>query len=289
MSGAHELAAAIESLAGEPVRQIVVVAGGDVATAHRVELSSGRRLFAKVQPAEPRGALASEAEGLEWLREAGALRIPEVIGADVTASMQVLVLEWINVGAPRPDHDEWLGRGLAKLHQAEAPHFGLQRDNFIAALSQPNAAADDWASFYRTQRLDPMLVRAQRAGYVDRALQRRFDRLAPRLGELLGPPEPPARLHGDLWAGNLLHDSTGRPVLIDPAAYGGHCEIDLAMMMLFGGFSDRVFSAYHEAFPLEPGWRERVPLHQLYPLLVHVNLFGASYLGPLQSTIDRYL
>ena len=110
-----------------------------------------------------------------------------------------------------------------------------------------------------------------------------------RLPQRCGPAEPPARLHGDLWGGNLLTDEHGAPVLIDPAVYGGHREVDLAMMQLFGGFSARVFDAYHEAHPLAPGWRERAPLYQLYPLLVHVNLFGGSYLGGVRRALRQVL
>ncbi|MCA9707339.1 MAG: fructosamine kinase family protein [Myxococcales bacterium] len=196
-----------------------------------------------------------------------------------------LALELLEPGPPAPDHDEALGRGLAALHRAAPPTFGLDHDNFIARLPQENTP-DDWPRFYWERRLEPQLRRAERAGLVDAALRRRFDALAARLPERCGPPEPPARLHGDLWSGNCMTDDAGAPVLVDPAVYGGHREIDLAMMQLFGGFSARVFAAYDEAWPLDPGWRERVPLYQLYPLLVHVNLFGAGYLGGVRRALD---
>jgi fructosamine-3-kinase len=118
-------------------------------------------------------------------------------------------------------------------------------------------------------------------------MRRGFDALFGCLTERVGPDEPPARLHGDLWGGNLHVDEEGRPCLIDPAVYGGHREMDLAMMRLFGGFSPRVFAAYHEAYPLAPGWEDRVPLYQLYPLMVHVNLFGRGYVGSVEGALRQ--
>jgi fructosamine-3-kinase len=286
------LAAEIAAVAGgapDRIERIDPVGGGDVAQALCVQWRGGGRCFAKLQPREPTGVLAAEAEGLAWLREAKAMRIPAVEALGETRSHQVLLLEWIEPGAPAPDHDEQLGRGLAALHRFGAPGFGFARDNYIAALPQPGAALEDWPSFYRERRLEPMLGRARAAGRIEASVEARFERLFGRLDELAGPAEPPARLHGDLWGGNALCDRAGAPVLIDPAVYGGHREIDLAMMSLFGGFSERVFAAYAEAHPLSPDWRERIPLYQLYPLLVHVNLFGPGYLGSLCAALDRYV
>src|SRR5204862_1227715 len=141
---------------------------------------------------------------------------------------------------------------------------------------QSNAPAATWSDFYQRRRLEPQVRRAAEAGLVGPALRRAFDRLFTRLPELVGPAEPPARLHGDLWGGNAMADEQGAPVIFDPAVYGGHREVDLAMMRLFGGFGRRVFDAYAEVYPLAPGHEERVALYQLYPLLVHVNLFGGS-------------
>ena len=185
--------------------------------------------------------------------------------------------------------DEALGRGLGALHRAEPPGFGLPYRNLIARLWQDNRPCATWPDFYWARRLEPMLRRAEEAGLADAALRRDFERLAARLPERCGPAEPPARLHGDLWSGNLLVDEAGAPVLVDPAVYGGHREIDLAMMRLFGGFGPRVFEAYAEAWPLAPGWEDRIPLYQLYPLLVHVSLFGGSYLGSVRQALRRVL
>ena len=177
------------------------------------------------------------------------------------------------------------GRGLAELHRSGAPQWGLSYDNFIGPFAQPNRQCVDWPTFYVERRLAPQLAEA--CSTLGAPIVSRFEHLCADIVQVVGPPEPPARLHGDLWAGNAFADANGSPVLVDPAVYGGHREVDLAMMQLFGGFSERVFAAYDEAYPLAAGWRGRVPLYQLYPLLVHVNLFGAGYVRQLEATLAR--
>lgn len=278
---------AIERALGSAVVEVRGVAGGDINDAWAVRSQGGARAFVKARAGAEPHAFTVEAAGLRWLAEAGALRTPEVIAA--SEDPPLLVLELVTPGRPAPGFDEALGRGLAALHRAAPPSFGLPYDNLIARLSQDNTPCDTWPELYWARRLEPMLHRAEREGLADAALRRDLERLAARLPERCGPTEPPARLHGDLWAGNLLVDDTGAPVLVDPAVYGGHREIDLAMMRLFGGFAPRVFDAYAEAWPLAPGWEDRVPLYQLYPLLVHVNLFGGSYLGAVRQALRRVL
>ncbi len=232
---------------------------------------------------------AAEARGLAWLGEAGALRVPRVVAvAAPEAAQQFLVLELIETARPAPDFDERLGRGLAALHRHGAPTFGLDHDNFVGSLPQENGPpSPTWPEFYRARRLEPLLRRAADEGLCTPRMRQGFERLFRALDQLCGPPEPPARLHGDLWGGNLLCDDRGAPCLVDPAVYGGHREIDLAMMRLFGGFGARVFDAYAEAAPLADGHRERIPLYQLYPLMVHVNLFGGGYVGSVESALGR--
>jgi fructosamine-3-kinase len=226
----------------------------------------------------------AEARGLRWLEEADAIRIPRVIAASDDGPA-FLALELLTPAKRRPEFDEELGRSLAALHAFGAPSFGLDHDNFIGRLAQANAVTDDWGSFYWASRLEPQLRLATDRGLIDSGTRSKFDRLHLLLPDYVGPKEPPSRLHGDLWGGNLHVDETGQPCLIDPAVYGGHREVDLAMMRLFGGFGERVFAAYEEAWPLGPGARERVSLYQLYPLLVHVNLFGSSYVGSVKRTL----
>ncbi|MBK7584146.1 MAG: fructosamine kinase family protein [Myxococcales bacterium] len=259
------------------------ISGGDINQAHAVDLADGRRVFVKHNAATPPGMFEAEAHGLAWLAEAEALALPQVIA--IGASF--LVLELLEPGRPRADHDEELGRGLARLHAHGAREFGLDRDNFIGRLPQDNRPLPDWATFYAERRLRPMVDQARQP--LGRETLAAFERLYARLPELVGPDEPPARLHGDLWGGNAHVTESGAPCLIDPAAYAGHREVDLAMMALFGGFGGRVFAAYAEAFPLEPGHTDRQALYQLYPLLVHVNLFGDGYVGGVRRALSRYV
>jgi fructosamine-3-kinase len=278
----------VAEIVHQPVVELRRTSGGDVSQAYRADLADGTSVFVKHQFDAPAGMFGAEAHGLAWLAEVTALRIPAVLGVRDEAP-QLLILEWIESGAPAANHDEQLGRGLAALHRAGAPAFGLERDNFVAALPQANAPTADWAAFYVERRLDPLVRRATQLGLIAKDRLTQWRRLFDRMSELCGPPEPPARLHGDLWAGNALVGPNGRPVLIDPAVYGGHREVDLAMMQLFGGFSERVFAAYDEAWPRAEGHRDRVALYQLLPLLVHLVLFGAVYRARLQNALDRYL
>lgn len=277
------IASAVERALGCKVAAMDAVAGGDINQAHEARLSDGRVVFVKSNSDAPTTMFEVEARGLAWLAQARALRVPTVLAQ----GPGFLVLEHIETGRRRLDFDEEFGRGLAALHRAGAPGFGLDHDNFIGRLSQANGPLATWADFYRERRLLPQLRVAIDAGLASPAIRRGHDRLLARLEELVGPPEPPARLHGDLWGGNALVDECGMPCLIDPAVYGGHREVDLAMMRLFGGFGARVFAAYEEAFPLAPGHRERVALYQLYFLMVHVNLFGASYVASVEHTLAR--
>jgi fructosamine-3-kinase len=240
-------------------------------------------VFVKTGAVDPQ-MFPREAEGLAWLDAAGAVRIPAVLEVDATR----LVLEWIEPGRPGPDHDEVLGRGLAALHRSGAPSFGAATPNWVGRLPQDNTPADTWAAFYGARRIEPLVRRAVDGGLLPPAAVADTAALLGRLDDLTGPPEPPARLHGDLWAGNALTGTDGRPVLIDPAAHGGHREVDLAMMRLFGGFGPRVFAAYHEAHPLAPGHGDRVDLYQLYPLLVHTVLFRGGYARRALAALRRY-
>ncbi len=268
---------ALAELLGVEVRSLRPVGGGDVCEAFEVRLVDGKRVFAKHRPGAPPDFFVREAEGLRWLGEANAIAVPEVLAT--SGSPPLLLLRYVEPGAPLPDFEERLGRALAHLHRFGAPAFGWHRDNYLGPLRQPGASRASWARFYAEQRLTPMLRAAIDAGALPAATAALLERVMNRAETLCGPEEPPSRLHGDLWGGNLHRNEQGEPMLIDPAVYGGHREVDLAMMRLFGGFSERVFAAYREAWPLAEGWDGRVPLYQLYPLLVHAALFGAGYAG----------
>jgi len=280
-----ELRAALEQRLGARALHVKRLGGGDINEAFEVSLGDGRSVFVKTHASPPRGMFGAEARGLRWLAESDAIRVPRVIAVS-DERPSYLVLELLISGRRRADFDEILGRGLAALHRFGAKSFGLDHDNFIGRLPQSNTTADDWASFYWSSRLEPQLRLGADQGVIDPATRSSFEALRSVLPERVGPAEPPSRLHGDLWGGNLHVDESGEPCLIDPAVYGGHREIDLAMMRLFGGFGERVFAAYEEAWPLAPGASERIPLYQLYPLLVHVNLFGGSYLSSVKRTLS---
>jgi fructosamine-3-kinase len=289
--GAGRWQEAVGRALGAQVASARPVSGGDINLASELVLEDGRTLFVKTNASADREMFPAEARGLAWLAEAGALRIPRVVAVS-GSDPAFLVLERIEAGRRRPDFDEQLGRGLAALHRFGAAQFGLDHDNFIGRLPQSNrplepASGSAWAEFYRSRRIEPQLRLATDHGLASPRMRRDGERVLAIMEDLVGPPEPPARLHGDLWGGNLLVDERGQPCLIDPAAYAGHREVDLAMMRLFGGFGPRVFAAYDEAFPLAAGHEERVPLYQLYFLLVHVNLFGSSYVGSVERALAQ--
>lgn len=259
----------IARLAGADVHTTRRVPGGSTSDAVRMDLLDGRSVFVKHTRNAPRGMFRAEAEGLAWLAAPGSVDVPAVIAVD----SDWIALEWIEQGDRTPATDEALGRGLARMHRAGADAFGAPWPGFAGSVPVPNEPLDDWPAFLAERRLIPV---AHAAGLPVQMLRRLDDVLA-RLPDLLGPPEPPSRLHGDLWAGNHMTRMDGRPVLIDCDAYGGHREVDLAMMLLFGGFGDRVIAAYDEEFPLAPGWRDRVEVNQLLPLLVHCAMLGAAW------------
>jgi fructosamine-3-kinase len=205
--------------------------------------------------------------------------VPEVLAV----TDELLALAWIDGGRLDARGEEELGRGLARLHAAGAPAFGAPPPGApfaglrLGAVELPPATGDDWAGFYAEHRLVPLLRLAADSGALPAGGAAAIEAVIARMAELCGPPEPPARLHGDLWSGNVLAGADGRPWLIDPAAYGGRREVDLAMLELFGAPAPRTLAAYAELHPLAPGHEQRVALYQLLPLLVHAVLFGGGY------------
>lgn len=284
---ADRLVGAVGEALGTDVVGLAAVHGGDVAEAFRVELASGRTVFAKTHRDPPPGFFVTEASGLTWLHDAASVAVPEVLA--VLDDPPALVLEWIDEGRPGATTEADLGRGLAALHRAGAPSFGREDRRTTGSRGLPNEPYPTWAEAYAENRLRPLarLARDGRALPPDACHD--LELVADRLAELGGPPEPPARLHGDLWAGNRLVGAGGESWLIDPAAHGGHREFDLAMMRLFGGFGAECFAAYAEAFPLADGWEARVPLHQLAPLAVHAIKFGGGYVGATERALAAVL
>jgi fructosamine-3-kinase len=285
------------------------VGGGDINEAWHVTLADGREAFVKTRPDAGPDEYATEARGLRWLAEPGALRTPRVLAV----AEDYLVLEWVQQGSLSVEGAEELGHGLALTHAAGAPAFGLpaygapdaasaaehhQADgegdsaaSTFGSLCLPNDPTPDWPTFYAQRRLLPLAVIAREREALSRRGAHAVESVCERLPELAGPPEPAARLHGDLWSGNAMADAGGRPWLIDPSAYGGHREVDLAMLRLFGGRAGperRIFAAYEDATPLAEGWEERMELWQLLPLLVHAVLFGGGYVGAAERVACHY-
>jgi fructosamine-3-kinase len=317
------LAEAVARATGAEVTGGARSAGGSINEAWALELAGGGRAFVKTRADAAAGEYATEAAGLRWLAEADAIGLPGVLAVgDDGAAPRFLALEWIDEGRLDAAGEEALGRGLAALHAAGAPDFGAPPPGApapgaadapapgapdapaaadapaptrplaplrIGELSLPNDPAPDWPSFYARRRLAPLVSLCLERGTLSGRGARAVEAVCERIGDLAGPAEPPARLHGDLWGGNVMAGTDGRARLIDPAAYGGHREVDLAMLRLFGAPSERVFAAYDEAAPLADGHAERVGLWQLFPLLVHAALFGGSYGASVERAAVRYV
>ena len=266
------------------------VPGGSICTATRLTLDDGAEVFAKTWPGDPTapvpppdGFFAAEAAGLDWLRQAGAVAVPEVI----CALPDLLALQWLDSAVPSAAAALRFGRELAALHRAGAAHFGTGRTGYIGSLPlPPETAGAGWGTWFARYRLAPYLERSARTGALTPGDVAAVDRLLARVAQYAGPAEPPARIHGDLWPGNLLW-TADRVWLVDPAAQGGHRETDLATLHLFGGapYLAEILAGYEREWPLAPGWRTRVPLHQLHLLLVHTALFGATYRDLAMSAV----
>lgn len=293
---APRLSEALAAATGAEVESLSPISGGDINEAFAAELADGRRLFVKTRSGAAPGEYEAEAAGLRWLGEGGIVRVPEVlaVGAGEGNEAAFLALEWIPPGRLSHPGAEEFGIALARIHMLGAPAHawlpgseagGEQRIGSLGLAAEPG---ESWAEVYAKQRLLPLTRLAAERGALEAAGVRAVERVAERIEELAGPPEPPARLHGDLWSGNLHADERGRGWLIDPSAQGGHREMDLAMLRLFGAPSPRIFGAYEEVAPLADGHGDRVGLWQLQPLLVHAVLFGGHYGAAAARTAEQY-
>lgn len=278
-----------EALLGMAVIATAPVAGGEIATATKIRLSDGTTALMKTHPRPPAGFFAAEVRGLRWLAAAGGVDVPEVLATDEDC----VILRWVERGKPGPDAATSLGAALAVTHAAGAPAYGAvgedHVDGFIGRLPLSNQPAATWAEFYSEQRVRPYLKLGLERGAVTPEQAAKVEKVLARLPSLV-PEEDPARLHGDLWNGNVLWGHDGHAHVIDPAAHGGHRETDLAMLSLFGlPQLAKVLDAYDAAAPLVDGWRDRVGVHQLHPLLVHACLFGGGYGARAAVVSARFL
>jgi fructosamine-3-kinase len=264
------------------------VSGGSINQCYR--LGFGReQFFLKVNSAKSLpGMFVKEVRGLELLRNTSSVSAPRVIGFGENGDSAFLILEWIDAGKNDAELQTRLGKQLASLHKITAAYFGLDHDNYIGSLPQRNRQHSSWKEFFISERIEPQLRIAADKHLIKEPLLHDFTRLFGRLDQFY-QEEPSSLIHGDLWRGNYLTANDGTPHLIDPAVYYGNREMDIAMTKLFGGFADSFYQAYNEAFPLQSGWQERLDLWNLYPLLVHVNLFGSTYLPQLEQVLKRYV
>ena len=274
----------IERSLKKKVSSVAPVGGGSISTAMKATLEGGESIFAKVSP-QTKDMFFKEANGLLELAKASAIKVPRIFFVDE----EILILEYLSSSSAsdKKKFFEEFGRQFARLHRFTSGSFGFTEDNYIGSTPQKNMPrSSSWRNFYLSHRLQIQFRLAEKNGYADSrlaalfgALERRIDDLIPDDGEL------PCLLHGDLWQGNFLCIGDNMPVVVDPAVYYGHREADLAMTLLFGGFGDSFYSAYREAWPLNPGWQRRMELYKLYHLFNHLNLFGEGYYGQVAATM----
>lgn len=264
------------------------IGGGCIHHAVRVTTKSHGNFFVKSNDRGDADMFEKELLGLKKLREAESLPVPEPLGYGQEGNYAYIITEFIETGNRKKDFWERFGMGLADLHRHQAGKFGFEHDNYIGRLPQRNDRTADWIDFFIRMRLEEQLKIALDRNRIDQAYVRRFGKLMDILPGIM-PDEPPSLLHGDLWSGNFMTNVMGDAVLIDPAVYYGNREIELSFTRMFGGFDEIFYRSYDEAYPLAPGFDDRVEIYNLYPTLVHVNLFGNSYLGGIDRVLRRFV
>jgi len=269
------------------VQRYEQVYGGDINLSYCLYSPTGK-YFLKVNDKNKYPLMFErEANGLDKLREYCTLKIPQVIKQGSCNDRQYLLLEWLEKGSPKKDMWENFGNGLAIMHKQPQEYFGSNEDNYIGSLKQNNDQHDEWHSFYTECRIKPLVKKLFDAGDFSATDIRDADLFCNNLKTIF-PSEPPSLLHGDLWAGNYMIISSGYAAIFDPAVYCGHREMDIGMTKLFGGFDRQFYEAYNEAYPLEKGWEKRLPISQLYPLLVHAILFGGHYMSEVKYFFSAF-
>lgn len=262
------------------------VSGGCINTTIKAATDQGD-YFIKINGSQERELFEKEYLGLKLLKEASTIQTPNVLGQGIFENQMYLLLQWIDKGRSTKEFWQRFGLKLSQQHKVTKEAYGLAHNNHIGRLHQSNTFHPQWYDFFIQERLLPQIKLATENHLIDKSIRTQFDRLFKDLTALI-PQEPPALLHGDLWGGNFLCTVEEEPCIFDPAVYFGHRETELAFTTLFGGFDKLFYDSYYEASPLAPGFHERIDIHNLYPLLVHVNLFGSSYLSGIKSTLGRF-
>lgn len=273
--------------ATQHIDSVFNISGGSINDAYKIQSASGSFFLKINEAAKYPGMFETEAKGLSILEETSCIGIPCVIATGQEQEEQFILMEFIHSGKPRTDFHFEFGKSLAKLHKNSSTHFGLDHDNFIGSLPQRNKQHTNWTDFFINERIEPMVKMAIDSGAASKHLAPKTEKLFGKLPEIF-PVEAPALLHGDLWSGNYMCGLENKSWIFDPAVYYGHREMDIAMTRLFGGFSDDFYNGYVDEFPLEKGWEQRVDIFNLYPLLVHVNLFGGHYVFDVERILERF-
>ena len=273
----------IEKWMDKTLIEVTPLFGGDINQVYRLRFSDGESVLKLNDRNRYPAMFEKEATGLKKIAATGC-RAPRVLKTFSEGNHQFLILEFIEQERPESEFWERFGRRLALLHSARSASFGWEEDNYIGSLEQRNESREKWTDFFIDFRIMPLVEKAREKGLLTQSHSRQFEDLFKRLPQLV-PQEAASLIHGDLWSGNLMCGIGMEPVFIDPAAYFGHREMDLAMTRMFGGFDRRFMNSYNEALPLEPGFEQRVDLHNLYPNLVHLVLFGRSYLGNIERAL----
>ncbi len=266
------------------------VYGGDINESYRLSLSDGSAVFMKCNTAKNLSFFEAEAKGLEALRKTKIIGVPRVLGfgTEKGQNRSFLLLEYLEAAPRIKGYWEIFGRELALLHRADGNScFGFESNNYIGASPQINTPKESWITFFRDCRLRPQIRMAE--GYLDARMRRQCTELLDHLDSFLEEPEFPSLIHGDLWSGNAVCGPDGKAWILDPAAYVGHFEAELAMTELFRGFSPAFYGAYREINPYDQGYRDRRDLYNLYHMLNHLNLFGGSYLSAVRGILNRYV
>ncbi|HVB03706.1 MAG TPA: fructosamine kinase family protein [Chitinophagaceae bacterium] len=269
------------------IKQVLPVSGGDINSCFRLDAGSAQFFLKLNQAGQYPDMFEKEFRGLEMLKKQKVAAVPEPLITGILDNKAWLITEWVEKGKPVSGFWDDFAIAIASLHYCSQENFGLKEDNYIGTIPQSNQYHAKWAGFFGEKRIHPLIKMA-----VDRNLMEKNDKvqaenLCNRLEEVF-PEEKPALLHGDLWSGNFIVAKNGSPCIFDPAVYYGHREMDLAMTRLFGGFDTRFYSSYDRYYPLMTGWKKRVGICQLYPLMVHLILFGRSYLSAIKETLKPF-
>ncbi len=285
----NEISSLLAEKSGSAVSidRAVPLSGGSINDTYLLETTAGKFFMKYNHASAYPGMFSQEAGGLALLHDAGEIRVPEVVGYGDAGTHTFIILEYLDAAAKQRDFWSDFGMKLAALHRHTGKQFGLKHDNYIGSLKQYNDQHDRWVDFFREQRLLVQMEMAAGSGLLPGHVKAAFEQLFKRLDDIF-PEEPPSLIHGDLWSGNYMVDEKGDACIIDPAVYYGFREMDIGMSRLFGVFGSEFYDAYNETWPMEPGWRERIEICNLYPLMVHVNLFGAGYMGSVESILSRY-